>query len=98
MKAGDRRALGHVELAAIDLTITAMQASGLRVGQDLTKDDNPRQQMAEAWADAHHPFVDLTGRDREIVEEIKRLAGQLESRVTLQKLIDARAQVVQSKR
>ena len=96
MKAHDQRALGHVELAAIDLTITAMQASGLRVG-DLTKDDNPRQHWADAWADAHHPFVQLNERDREIIQQIKRLAGQLESRVTLQKLIEGRAQIIQSK-
>jgi hypothetical protein len=81
------RALAHVELAAIDPTISAMQAAGVRVG-DVGRDDNPRQQMADAWADAHHPFVDLTEHDREILGQIKRLAAQLQSRVTLQKLVD----------
>jgi hypothetical protein len=94
MNSEDPRMLGSVELSALDLTITAMQAAGTRLG-DASKDDNPRQQMAEAWADAHHPFVDLTEHDGEIIRQIKELAGQLESRTSLSGLIEARGRIIQ---
>ncbi|MBV1855728.1 hypothetical protein [Catellatospora tritici] len=81
------------ELAALDLTITGMQSVGTRVG-DVHKDDDPRMQMATAVADAHHPFVDLTENDREIIQQIKELAGRLESRTTLSALVEARGQIV----
>jgi len=84
-----------VELAAIDLTITALQAAGRKI-DDVAKDDNPRQQMAEAWADAHHPTVELTERDREIVAQIKVLAGKLSSRTSLPELLKARGKIVQA--
>lgn len=83
-----------VELAAIDLTITALQAAGRKI-DDVAKDDNPRQQMAEAWADAHHPTVELTERDREIIAQIKVLAGKLSSRTSLPELLKARGKIVQ---
>jgi hypothetical protein len=88
--------LAAVELAAIDLTITALQAAGHKIG-DRSKDDNPRQQQAEGWADAHHPFVELSDRDREILAQIKSLAGQLSSRTTLTDLLEARAKIVQQR-
>jgi hypothetical protein len=86
--------LGHVELAAIDLTITALQAAGHKIG-GVSKDDNPREQWAQAWADAHHPFTELTERDREIIAKIKVLAGQLSSRTSLKELLNARSKIVQ---
>jgi hypothetical protein len=88
--------LAHVELAAIDLTITALQAAGHKIG-DVSKDDNPREQMAEAWADAHHPFTELSERDREILAQIKVLAGQLSSRTSLQELLNTRGKIVQGR-
>jgi hypothetical protein len=88
------RRLGHAELAAIDHTITALQIAGHKIG-GASKDDNPRQQMAEAWLDAHHPMVDLNDHDREIISQIKRLAGQLKSRTSLTDLLEARAKIVQ---
>ena len=87
------RRLGHAELAAIDHTITALQIAGHKVG-GASKDDNPRQQMAEAWLDAHHPTVELSERDREIISQIKKLAGQLSSRTSLTELLEARAKIV----
>jgi hypothetical protein len=86
--------LGHLELAAIDLTITALEAAGYTI-HDVAKDDNPREQMAQAWADAHHPLTELTDRDREIINQIKELAGQLSSRTTLPELLEARGKIVQ---
>jgi len=89
------RRLGHAELAAIDHTITALQIAGHRVG-DVSKDDNPRQQMAEATMDLHHPLVELGERDREIISQIKKLAGQLSSRTSLNELLEARGKLLQS--
>jgi hypothetical protein len=86
--------LTHVELAAIDLTITALEAAGHKI-TDVAKDDNPREQMAEAWADAHHPNIDLTARDREIIGQIKVLAGKLSSRTSLPELLKVRGKIVQ---
>jgi len=88
--------LTALELAAIDLTITALQAAGHSVN-DVTKDDNPREQWAQAWADAHHPFTELTERDREIIVQIKELSGQLSSRITLPGLLEARAKIVRGR-
>jgi len=88
------RQLGHSELAAIDHTITALQIAGHRVG-GASKDDNPRQQMAEAMFDLHHPFVELGERDREIVSQMKKLAGQLSSRTSLTELLEARGKLLQ---
>jgi hypothetical protein len=85
--------LSHVELAAIDLTITSLQAAGHKI-TDVAKDDNPREQMAQAVADAHHPFVELTERDREIVKQIKTLASKLSPRTSLPKLLETRGKIV----
>lgn len=85
--------LTHVDLAAIDLTITAMQAGGATVG-DASRDDNPREQMATALADAHHPLVELTDQDIEIMRKIRDLAGQLSTRTSLRDLLDLRAQII----
>jgi hypothetical protein len=91
-EAGTQR-LGQMELAAIDHTIAALQIGGHKVG-DGAKDDNPRQQWAEAMVDAHHPAVELGERDREIVAQIKKLAGQLSSRTSLTDLLDARGKIL----
>jgi hypothetical protein len=94
---GNRRRkgqLGHLELAAIDLTITALEGAGHTI-HDTARDDNPREQMAEAWADAHHPLIDLDEHDREIITQIKDLAGQLSSRTSLPELLEARGKIVQ---
>ena len=88
--------LDHLELAAIDLTITALQAAGHTL-EDAAKSDNPREMWAEGWADAHHPFVELTERDREIIAQIKELAGQLSSRTSLPELIQARGQILRGR-
>jgi hypothetical protein len=85
--------LTALELVSIDFAITALQAAGHSIN-DVAKDDNPRQQQAEAWMDAHHPLAELTDRDREIIQQIKDLAGQLSSRVSLRGLLDARAKIV----
>jgi hypothetical protein len=85
--------LTHLELASIDLTITALERAGHLI-TDVSKDDNPRQQMAEAWADAHHPTVELTERDRGIIRQIKQLASSLESRTSLPGLLEARGKIV----
>ncbi len=86
--------LAYLELAAIDLTITAMERAGKKVG-DVSKDDNPREQQAEAVAAMHQPFVELSERDREIVAKIRDLASQLSSRTSLQELLIARGKIVQ---
>ncbi|HEX7176984.1 MAG TPA: hypothetical protein VF240_17125 [Pyrinomonadaceae bacterium] len=90
-----KTSLSHMELAAIDLTITALQAAGHKINDRIAKDDNPREQWATAWADAHHPLTELTERDREIIARIKELAGQLSSRTSLKELLNARGKIVQ---
>ena len=85
--------LSHVELAALDLTITALQAAGQVI--DGGKDDDPRQQMVEATLDLHG--LPLTQQDREIVKQIKGLASQLSSRTTLAELLKMRAKAVQER-
>lgn len=86
--------LTHLELAAIDLTITALQAAGHTI-DDVNRNDNPHEMQAQAVADAHHPFIELTERDREIITQIKTLAGQLSSRTSLSDLLKARGKLVQ---
>ncbi|NDZ92767.1 hypothetical protein G3I13_20210 [Streptomyces sp. SID6673] len=86
--------LTAIELAAIDLSITALQKAGHTLGGPTESSSNPHEMMAEAVADAHHPFVELTERDREIIAQIKDLAGQLSSRTSLADLVEARARVV----
>lgn len=92
--------LTAVELAAIDLTISALQASGQSIDKVAT-DDNPRQQMAEAMADhfaaMHSGIVKLNEHDREILAQIKQLAGQLRSRTSLRQLVNLRGSVLQGK-
>ena len=76
------RGLTATELAAIDLTITALQTSGHSIDKSVV-DDNPRQQMAEAMADHFfHGSSPLNEHDREIVSQIKQLASQLQSRTS----------------
>jgi hypothetical protein len=94
-KVKDETMLSHLELATIDLTITALQIAGHNI-DDRAKDDNPRQQMAEGWADAHHPLIELTERDREIIKQIKLLAGQLSGRTTLPELLTARGEILRN--
>ena len=86
--------LEHVELAAIDLTITALEAAGHTI-HDAESSGNPHEIMAEAWADAHHPMVELNEHDREIINQIKDLASQLSIRTSLPELLEARAKIVQ---
>jgi hypothetical protein len=86
--------LGYLELAAIDLTITALQQAGHTI-EEVSGSGNPHEIMAEAVADAHHPFVELNDRDREIIAQIKDLAGQLSVRTSLPELLAARARLVQ---
>jgi hypothetical protein len=85
--------LTAVELASIDFAITVLQAAGHSIN-DVAKDDNPRQQQAEAWMDAHHPLAELTDRDREIIRQIKDLAGQLSPRISLPGLLEAREKII----
>lgn len=84
--------LKAVELAAIDLVITALQAGHRRI-DFVSKDDNPREQMAEALAQIHGG-VEPTERDQEIIGKIKDLASHLSSRTSLSELLDARAKIV----
>jgi hypothetical protein len=93
----DKSRLTHVELAAIDLTITALQAAGHKI-DELVKDDSPHEAFAMAHADAigrHHGMIELTERDREIIAQIKVLASQLSSRTSLPQLLATRGQIVQ---
>ena len=87
--------LTHLELSAVDLTITALQAAGHTI--DGAKDDNPREQWAQGWADAHHPLIELTRRDREIISEIKKLASQLSSRTSLGQLLKLRGEALKNR-
>jgi hypothetical protein len=91
-----RSRLGFLELAAIDLTITAMEANGHTI-DSASGSGNPHEIMCEAVMDAHHPFVELTERDREILAQIKDLAGQLSARTGLPELLAARGQLVQGR-
>ena len=88
--------LGYLELAAIDLTITALQRAGHTI-DEVSASGNPHEIMAEAVADAHHPFVELNDRDREIIAEIKDLASQLSIRTSLPELLAARGKLVQGR-
>jgi hypothetical protein len=94
MRSGEQKGrLGALELAAIDLTITAMEAAGHTI-DSAAGSGNPHEIMCEAVVDAHHPFVELTDRDREILAQIKDLAGQLSVRTSLPELLAARSQIV----
>ena len=87
--------LSHLELAAVDLSITALQAAGHTIGETETS-SNPHEMMAEAVLAAHQPFIELGERDREIIEQIKDLAGQLSVQTSLADLVKARGEVIQS--
>jgi len=86
--------LEHVELAAIDLTITALEAAGHTI-HDAESSGNPHEIMAEAQMAAHKPYTDLSDHDREIIDQIKDLASQLSIRTSLPELLEARARIVQ---
>ncbi|MGV9711612.1 hypothetical protein ACWDTI_13220 [Gordonia sp. NPDC003424] len=89
-----RSALTTRELAALDLSITVMQQAGHTLDDQVASSNNPHEMMAEAWADLHHPLVDISERDREIIAQIKELAGQLSSETTLADLVEARGRII----
>ena len=85
--------LSAVELASLDLMITAAQQRGLSVADKVAKTVDQADVHA-AHAEAHAKGIDLSAHDRRIVEQIRELASQLEAAPTLGELIEARAAVV----
>jgi hypothetical protein len=85
--------LRYLELAAIDLSITALELGGY-ASDDRSTSGNPHEIMAQAVADLHHPQVELNERDQEIIAQIKELAGQLSVRTSLPELLEARGKIV----
>jgi hypothetical protein len=84
--------LDYVELAAIDLTIAALQASGQTI--EVESSGNPREIWAQAMGEAHGHLFELSERDREILGQIKTLVSQLESRTSLSDLVNARGKII----
>jgi len=93
----DKGRLAHLELAAIDLSITALEAAGYTLDHAASTSGNPHEMMAEAVAAMHKPFTELIERDREIIEQIRTLAGQLSLRTSLRELLNARGKIVQGR-
>jgi len=88
--------LRFLELAAIDLSITALEAAGYSSDPSSSSTSgNPHEIMADAMADLHHPFVELNERDQEIIGQIKELASQLSVRTSLPELLEARGKIIQ---
>jgi uncharacterized cupin superfamily protein len=95
----ERNALGPVELAHLDALITAAQARGLGPDDRVTKtQDQADAQMDihEAMWEARHGGLELSEQDREVVAQIRQLAGRLEIAPTLGQLIELRAEAVRS--
>jgi hypothetical protein len=85
--------LTALELASLDLLITAAQQRGLSVSDRVAKTVDQADVHA-AHAEAHAKGIELSAHDRRIFQQIRELASQLETAPTLGELLDARAAVV----
>jgi len=83
-----------LELASLDLLITAAQQRGLSRA-DLVAKTVDTADIHAAHAEAHAKGIDLSIHDQRIIQQIRDLASQLESAPTLDELLEARAAVVQ---
>lgn len=96
------RALTTVELAAIDLAITAKQAAGFKLGRIAEDDDDdPQAQQAEGRAEAFHAAWEerhggLEARldDKVVLRQIVDLSAQLSERASLATLVALRGEVM----
>lgn len=86
--------LTALELASLDLLITAAQQRGLS-GTDLVAKTVDTADVHALHAEAHAKGIDLSVHDRRIFQQIRDLASQLETAPTLDELFAARAAVVQ---
>jgi hypothetical protein len=101
MKSGESRSyLTPVELASLDLMITAAQVKGVRL-DDVLSDDDEEQAQAQAdrvmamW-DARHGGIEFSDHDREVLTQIRELAATLETKVTLGQLVELRAEAMRN--
>jgi hypothetical protein len=80
------------QLQELDLLITRAQEKG-RTLRDLVK----YTEDTDGLADAHHPlYYDFSERDRQLIAQIRDLFSQISATVPLQRLIEMRAQAVQT--
>ncbi|EFC86706.1 hypothetical protein [Parafrankia sp. EUN1f] len=81
------------QLARIDALITEAQSRGFGLSDRFRI--HITEEQAAATPDAHHPLFDLSEHDREILNQIIELTGQLEHTTSIGELVEMRAQVVQ---
>ncbi|MET0842936.1 MAG: hypothetical protein ABWY23_03755 [Mycetocola sp.] len=99
MRSGEARSsLTPKELASLDLMITAAQQRGVGLDSIASDDDEAEAHAdrAEAMWEARHGGIEFSDRDREVLAQIRDLAGSLETRVTLGQLIELRAEAVRN--
>ena len=87
----EARSLTASQLAFLDTMITRAQEKGHSLSDILTP---PNETVG--LADAHHPMFEITERDQRIIGQIAELASQLEFSVTLESLIEIRAEAVRN--
>ncbi|MEU9785552.1 hypothetical protein AB0H92_32105 [Streptomyces phaeochromogenes] len=81
------------QLARIDALITQAQTRGIGPSEQFKI--HITEEQATATPDAHHPLFDLSQHDRNILDQIIRLTGQLEHTTSIGELVQMRAQVAQ---
>lgn len=93
----DRRgSLTPLQLASLDLMITAAQSRSLSL-EDVVSDDDQAQAQAQRVAgmwEARHGGLEFSHHDREVLSRIRELASTLESQVTLGQLVEMRGQAL----
>ena len=95
----ERNALGPSELAHLDAMITAAQARGFGMDDRLRNTEclaDAQENMHEAMHEARQGGLELSERDREILGQVRELAGQLDIAPTLGQLIELRAEAVRT--
>ena len=99
MDSGESRSsLTPMELASLDLMITAAQQRGVAMGGIASDDDEAEAQAdrVEGMWEARHGGIEFSHHDREVLAQIRDLASSLETRVTLGQLIELRAEAVRN--
>ena len=89
--------LGPAELAQLDALITAAQARGAGPDDVLNKTEEQAQaqfDLHEAMWEERHGGIEVSPRDRELLAQMRELAGQLDVAPTLGQLIALRAEAV----
>lgn len=93
MDAERSASLGLRQLSAIDALLTKAQQSGTQFEERFRTSITEAQ--AAATPDAHHPLLEVSLHDQEILTKIAELSGELEHELSVAELLQVRAAIVQ---